>query len=152
MGSTLKVRSPEAKTLVDKIKAERQKRAELKAQRMLLKAQKEAEAPAARLELSSPKCPQSSGVAGTQSFKKVLRGPTPLIRQCVFVFVRIQSEALKARSVTPPRIDANDPDQTSAGPGRNVLPPKLQTCSDPKGGWGLPDRQCNSKRMDAEEG
>ncbi len=62
MGSTLKVRSPEAKTLVDKIKAERQKRAELKAQRMLLKAQKEAEAPAARLELSSPKCPQSSGV------------------------------------------------------------------------------------------
>jgi len=55
VGSTLKVRSPEAKTLVDKIKAERQKRAELKAQ-------KEAEAPAARLELSSPKCPQSSGV------------------------------------------------------------------------------------------
>jgi hypothetical protein len=37
VGSTLKVCSPEAKTLVDKIKAERQKRAELKTQRMLLK-------------------------------------------------------------------------------------------------------------------
>ncbi len=37
MGSTLKVRSPEAKTLIDKIKAEIKKRAELKAQRMLLK-------------------------------------------------------------------------------------------------------------------
>ena len=37
MGSTLKVRSPEATTLVDKIKAELKKRAELKAQRMLLK-------------------------------------------------------------------------------------------------------------------
>jgi Cu/Ag efflux protein CusF len=31
-----------------------------------------------------------------RSFKKVLRGPTPLIRHHVFVFVRIQSEALKA--------------------------------------------------------
>ena len=37
MGSTLKVRPPEAKTLIDKIKAEIKKRAELKAQRMLLK-------------------------------------------------------------------------------------------------------------------
>jgi hypothetical protein len=37
VGSTLKVRSPEAKTLIDKIKAEIKKRAELKAQRMLLK-------------------------------------------------------------------------------------------------------------------
>jgi len=36
VGSTLKVRSPEAKTLIDKIKAELKKRAELKAQRMLL--------------------------------------------------------------------------------------------------------------------
>ncbi len=35
--STLKVRSPEAKTLIDKIKADLKKRAELKAQRMLLK-------------------------------------------------------------------------------------------------------------------
>jgi hypothetical protein len=37
VGSTLKVRPPEAKTLIDKIKAEIKKRAELKAQRMLLK-------------------------------------------------------------------------------------------------------------------
>ena len=37
MSSTLKVRSPEAMTLIDKIKAELKKRAELKAQRMLLK-------------------------------------------------------------------------------------------------------------------
>jgi hypothetical protein len=37
VGSNLKVRSPEAKTLIDKIKAELKKRAELKAQRMLLK-------------------------------------------------------------------------------------------------------------------
>ncbi len=37
MGSTLKVRPSEAKTLIDKIKAEIKKRAELKAQRMLLK-------------------------------------------------------------------------------------------------------------------
>jgi hypothetical protein len=37
VGSALKVRSPEAKTLIDKIKAEIKKRAELKAQRMLLK-------------------------------------------------------------------------------------------------------------------
>ena len=58
MGSTLKVRPPEAKTLIDKIKAEIKKRAELKAQRMLLK---ETEALAARLKLNSPKCLQSSG-------------------------------------------------------------------------------------------
>jgi hypothetical protein len=63
MGSTLKVRPPEAKTLIDKVKAEIKKRAELKAQRMLLKEpKKEAEALAARLELNSPKCPQSTGV------------------------------------------------------------------------------------------
>jgi hypothetical protein len=62
MGSTLKVRPPEAKTLIDKVKAEIKKRAELKAQRMLLKTQKEAEALGARLELNLPKCPQSSGV------------------------------------------------------------------------------------------
>jgi hypothetical protein len=37
VGSTLKVRPPEAKTLNDKIKAEIKKRAELKAQWMLLK-------------------------------------------------------------------------------------------------------------------
>src|SRR6267154_638654 len=37
VGSTLKVGPPEAKTLIDKIKAEIKKRAELKAQRMLLK-------------------------------------------------------------------------------------------------------------------
>jgi hypothetical protein len=37
VSSTLKVRSPEAMTLIDKIKAELKKRAELKAQRMLLK-------------------------------------------------------------------------------------------------------------------
>ena len=37
MGSTVKVRPPDAKTLNDKIKAEIKKRAELKAQRMLLK-------------------------------------------------------------------------------------------------------------------
>ena len=37
MSSTLKVRAPEAMTLIDKIKAELKKRAELKAQRMLLK-------------------------------------------------------------------------------------------------------------------
>jgi hypothetical protein len=37
VGSTLKVHPPEAKTLIDKIKAEIKKRAELKAQRMLLK-------------------------------------------------------------------------------------------------------------------
>ena len=40
MGSTLKVRPPEAKALIDKIKAEIKKRAELKAQRMLLKGPK----------------------------------------------------------------------------------------------------------------
>ena len=37
MSSTLKVRSSEAMTLIDKINAELKKRAELKAQRMLLK-------------------------------------------------------------------------------------------------------------------
>ena len=37
MGSTLKVCSPEAKTLIDEIKAELRKSADLKAQRMLLK-------------------------------------------------------------------------------------------------------------------
>jgi hypothetical protein len=40
VGSTLKVCSLEAKTLIDKIKAELKKRAELKAQRMLLKESK----------------------------------------------------------------------------------------------------------------
>jgi len=35
--STLKIHSPEAKTLIDNIKANLKKRAELKAQRMLLK-------------------------------------------------------------------------------------------------------------------
>ena len=37
MGSTLKAHPPEAKTLIDKMKAEIKKRADLKAQRMLLK-------------------------------------------------------------------------------------------------------------------
>jgi hypothetical protein len=37
VSSTLKVLSPETMTLIDKIKAELKKRAELKAQRMLLK-------------------------------------------------------------------------------------------------------------------
>lgn len=37
VSSTLKVRSSEAKTLIDKIKVELKKRAELRAQRMLLK-------------------------------------------------------------------------------------------------------------------
>jgi hypothetical protein len=37
VGSTLKVRPSEAKTLLDKIKAAIKKRAELKAQRVLLK-------------------------------------------------------------------------------------------------------------------
>ena len=37
MGSTLKAHPPEAKTLIDTMKAEIKKRADLKAQRMLLK-------------------------------------------------------------------------------------------------------------------
>ena len=37
MNSTLKVRAPETKTLIEKIKAELKKRAETKAKRMLLK-------------------------------------------------------------------------------------------------------------------
>jgi hypothetical protein len=37
MGSTLKVRIPEKTTLIDKIKADLQRRAETKAKRMLLK-------------------------------------------------------------------------------------------------------------------
>jgi len=37
MGSTLKVRVPEKKTLIEKIKADQKKRAETKAKRMLLK-------------------------------------------------------------------------------------------------------------------
>lgn len=37
MNSTLKIRTPEATTLIEKIKAEIKKRAELKAKRKLLK-------------------------------------------------------------------------------------------------------------------
>ena len=37
MNSTFKVRTPETRTLIDKIKANLKKRAETKAQRMLLK-------------------------------------------------------------------------------------------------------------------
>ncbi|MGA2287384.1 hypothetical protein [Bradyrhizobium sp.] len=40
MNSTLKIQAPDATTLVEKIKAELKKRAELKAKRMLLKAPK----------------------------------------------------------------------------------------------------------------
>ena len=58
------MRPSEAKTLIDKIKAEIKKRAELKAQRMLLKEPKRNPL-AARLQLNSPKCLQSSGRVGT---------------------------------------------------------------------------------------
>ena len=51
MGSTLKVRPPEAKTLIDKIKAEIKKRAELKAQRIL---KEDRSASRTRLKLNSP--------------------------------------------------------------------------------------------------
>ena len=40
MNSTLKVQTPDTMTLIEKIKAELKKRAELKAKRMLLKAPK----------------------------------------------------------------------------------------------------------------
>ena len=40
MNSTLKIQSPEAITLIEKINAELKKRAELKAKRMLLKVPK----------------------------------------------------------------------------------------------------------------
>ena len=40
MNSTLKIKAPEAITLIEKIKAELKKRAELKAKRMLLRVPK----------------------------------------------------------------------------------------------------------------
>jgi hypothetical protein len=43
MNSTLKVRTPETRTLIEKIKAEIKKRAEAKAKRMLLKRPKRLE-------------------------------------------------------------------------------------------------------------
>jgi hypothetical protein len=43
MNSTLKVQTPEARTLIEKIKAEMQKRAEAKAKRMFLKRPKRLE-------------------------------------------------------------------------------------------------------------
>ena len=41
MNSTLKIQTPSAMTLIEKIKAELKKRAELKAKRMLLKVPKQ---------------------------------------------------------------------------------------------------------------
>ena len=45
MNSNLEIQTPEAITLIEKIKAELKKRAELKAKRMLLKVPKQREKP-----------------------------------------------------------------------------------------------------------